>query len=296
VTSAGGSATPGRSPVDAHQHLWDPADGGHGWLDRPEHAAIRRRFGVEDLQAVLPAEIAATVLVQALASVTETETLLAVAAAPGPVAGVVGWGGPHRARRRRRAGAARRAPRWGAVGRCPAARPGRARPRLAGSAGRSTGTGCGAAPGAGGGPPRPRAATTGGAGRGARRARRGLGARPRGQARNRGRRVGAVGGLAQRTGSRAQRELQTVGAAHRGPPRTRRRDRAPAVGRARAGPVRAEPGALRLGLAGVRARGRLPRRCGRRRGSCSSRSRRRNAPRVLGGTAQRVYGLGARAG
>ncbi len=80
-----------RSLVDSHQHLWDPADGGHGWLDRPEHVAIRRRFDVEDLRAVLPAEIAATVLVQALASVNETERLLAVADGPGPVAGVVGW-------------------------------------------------------------------------------------------------------------------------------------------------------------------------------------------------------------
>jgi L-fuconolactonase len=77
--------------VDAHHHLWDPADGGHGWLDRPEHAAIRRRFDVDDLRAVLPGDIAATVLVQTLASVTETEALLAVAAEPGPVAGVVGW-------------------------------------------------------------------------------------------------------------------------------------------------------------------------------------------------------------
>ncbi len=91
MTSLSGPDAPARSLVDAHQHLWDPADGGHGWLDRPEHALIRRRFDVDDLRAVLPAEVSATVVVQALASVAETEALLGVAAGPGPVAGVVGW-------------------------------------------------------------------------------------------------------------------------------------------------------------------------------------------------------------
>jgi L-fuconolactonase len=79
------------SVVDAHHHLWDPADGGHSWLDAPEHAAIRRRYDVADLRAALPPEVGATVLVQALASTAESERLLAVAAGSGLVAGVVGW-------------------------------------------------------------------------------------------------------------------------------------------------------------------------------------------------------------
>ncbi|WP_312858962.1 amidohydrolase family protein [Pseudonocardia xinjiangensis] len=81
----------GAGGVDAHHHLWDPADGGHSWLLAREHAAIRRRYDVADLRAVLPPGMGATVLVQALASTAESERLLAVAAGSDLIAGVVGW-------------------------------------------------------------------------------------------------------------------------------------------------------------------------------------------------------------
>lgn len=77
--------------LDAHHHIWDPVDGGHGWLDAPALAPIRRRYILDDLRAAAPPEVGATILVQSLASTAETECLLAVAAASDLVVGVVGW-------------------------------------------------------------------------------------------------------------------------------------------------------------------------------------------------------------
>jgi L-fuconolactonase len=55
-------------------------------------AAIRRPFGVEDLDAAAgPQGFGRTVVVQAVSGVEETEELLAVAAASDRVVGVVGW-------------------------------------------------------------------------------------------------------------------------------------------------------------------------------------------------------------
>jgi L-fucono-1,5-lactonase len=83
--------------VDAHHHLWDPARRAYPWMDESV-AAIRRRFTVEDLDAVVgPQGFGQTIVVQAVSSVEETEELLAVAVASDRVAGVVGWvdlGGP----------------------------------------------------------------------------------------------------------------------------------------------------------------------------------------------------------
>jgi L-fuconolactonase len=77
--------------VDAHHHLWDPGRRAYPWMDESV-AAIRRPFGVEDLDAAAgPQGFGQTVVVQAVSSVEETEELLAVAAAAGRVAGVVGW-------------------------------------------------------------------------------------------------------------------------------------------------------------------------------------------------------------
>jgi L-fuconolactonase len=89
--------------IDAHHHLWDPAARRHVWLE--ELPALRQRFGPDDYRtAAAPCGVTASVLVQVLAEVGETEEFLALAAAshaPGsdqvPVAGVVGWvdlGGP----------------------------------------------------------------------------------------------------------------------------------------------------------------------------------------------------------
>ena len=83
--------------VDAHHHLWDPAGRRHAWLDTLP--SLRRPFGLDDFQAAAaPQGVTASVLVQVLPDVAETEEFLARAAAshgagggPVPVAGVVGW-------------------------------------------------------------------------------------------------------------------------------------------------------------------------------------------------------------
>ena len=77
--------------VDAHHHLWDPGRRAYPWMDESV-AAIRRPFGVADLDAAAgPEGFEATIAVQAVSSLDETEELLDVAAASGRVAGVVGW-------------------------------------------------------------------------------------------------------------------------------------------------------------------------------------------------------------
>ena len=77
--------------VDAHHHLWDPGRRAYPWMDESV-AAIRRPFGVADLDAAAgPEGFEATIAVQAVSSVEETEELLDVAATSGRVAGVVGW-------------------------------------------------------------------------------------------------------------------------------------------------------------------------------------------------------------
>lgn len=82
--------------IDAHHHLWDPAAREHAWLDGLP--ALRRRFGPDDFAlAAEPHGVTASILVQVLADVTETEEFLALAASdadagsrPAPLA-VVGW-------------------------------------------------------------------------------------------------------------------------------------------------------------------------------------------------------------
>jgi L-fuconolactonase len=77
--------------IDAHHHLWDLSAHDQPWITEAM-APIRRSFGVHDLIAVSgPAGITATVLVQALPAIVETEELLDVAALTPLIAGVVGW-------------------------------------------------------------------------------------------------------------------------------------------------------------------------------------------------------------
>jgi L-fuconolactonase len=78
--------------IDAHHHLWDPAQADYPWMTGP-FSALRRRFGVEDLAPLLAAVgVEATVAVQARHDLAETRSLLDAAATPGsPIAGVVGW-------------------------------------------------------------------------------------------------------------------------------------------------------------------------------------------------------------
>lgn len=80
--------------IDAHHHLWDPARREYPWLAGDALAPIRRAYTLDDLRrvtATVPG-VAATVLVQTVSSVAETEEFLATAAgSAGLVAGVVGW-------------------------------------------------------------------------------------------------------------------------------------------------------------------------------------------------------------
>jgi L-fuconolactonase len=77
--------------VDAHQHFWDPAGADYPWMT-DEVAAIRRRFGPEELEPVLRTNgIDATIVVQARHSLDETHELLELAVATPFVRGVVGW-------------------------------------------------------------------------------------------------------------------------------------------------------------------------------------------------------------
>lgn len=83
---------PGR--VDAHQHFWRLARGDYDWLDTsdPALAPLARDFEPEDLAPLRRAHgIGRTVLVQAAATMDETEHLLALAEGHPEIAGVVGW-------------------------------------------------------------------------------------------------------------------------------------------------------------------------------------------------------------
>jgi L-fuconolactonase len=77
--------------IDAHQHFWRLDRGDYEWLTgRP--SPICRDFGPADLAPILDRTgIARTILVQAAASLAETEFLLELAARASFVAGVVGW-------------------------------------------------------------------------------------------------------------------------------------------------------------------------------------------------------------
>lgn len=74
--------------IDAHHHLWDPADRPYPWMD-DSVAPIRRRFDVDDLRAATQdTGVTRTVVVQAVHDPGETAWLLEQ---PAPVAGVIGW-------------------------------------------------------------------------------------------------------------------------------------------------------------------------------------------------------------
>jgi L-fuconolactonase len=73
--------------IDAHHHLWDLSKREYDWL--ADLDPIRRTYTVSDLAAVSPAT--ATVLVQTIPSVEETEEFLATASSTPLIAGVVGW-------------------------------------------------------------------------------------------------------------------------------------------------------------------------------------------------------------
>jgi L-fuconolactonase len=80
------------SIIDAHHHVWDLQVRDQEWIAGPEMAAIRRTFTLDDLRpSAQTSGVAGTVLVQTVATEAETPELLALAASDGLVAGVVGW-------------------------------------------------------------------------------------------------------------------------------------------------------------------------------------------------------------
>jgi L-fuconolactonase len=77
--------------VDSHQHFWRLDRGDYGWLT-PALTPIYRDFLPEHLEPQLAqAGVAATILVQAAATVEETRFMLELARAHPFIAGVVGW-------------------------------------------------------------------------------------------------------------------------------------------------------------------------------------------------------------
>ncbi len=77
--------------IDAHQHFWNPARGDYDWMPM-DNPTLARSYAPSDLDPHLIANgIDQTVLVQAAATVEETEYMLGIADATPRVAGVVGW-------------------------------------------------------------------------------------------------------------------------------------------------------------------------------------------------------------
>ena len=77
--------------IDAHQHYWNPARGDYDWMPM-DNATLARVYGPADLAPHLEKNgIDQTVIVQAAATVEETEYMLGIADAAPSVAGVVGW-------------------------------------------------------------------------------------------------------------------------------------------------------------------------------------------------------------
>jgi len=77
--------------IDAHQHFWQPKRGDYHWMPK-DNAILNRAYEPQDLIPVLNKYgIDGTVLVQAAASVEETEYMLGLADSFSQIKGVVGW-------------------------------------------------------------------------------------------------------------------------------------------------------------------------------------------------------------
>ncbi len=77
--------------IDAHQHYWQPARGDYDWMPM-DNPVLARPYDPSQLEPILGSHgIDRTVLVQAAATVCETEYMLGLADATSHVAGVVGW-------------------------------------------------------------------------------------------------------------------------------------------------------------------------------------------------------------
>jgi L-fuconolactonase len=78
--------------IDAHHHVWDLAVRDQPWITGDAMTPLRRSFGVDDLAPeAASAGITATIVVQTVADVAETEELLDMALDTPLVTGVVGY-------------------------------------------------------------------------------------------------------------------------------------------------------------------------------------------------------------
>ena len=77
--------------IDAHQHYWQPARGDYDWMPDDDPTLSRAYFPVDLAPQLADVGIARSVLVQAAATVNETEYLLGLADATETVGAVVGW-------------------------------------------------------------------------------------------------------------------------------------------------------------------------------------------------------------
>ncbi|WP_344791662.1 amidohydrolase family protein [Gryllotalpicola daejeonensis] len=76
--------------IDTHVHLWDPADG-YAWLANVD-PLLRRHIGAADAHVELAAAgVEEAILVQADDTASDTDRMLAAAAAHDWIVGVVGW-------------------------------------------------------------------------------------------------------------------------------------------------------------------------------------------------------------
>lgn len=77
--------------IDSHQHLWQPLRGDYDWMPL-DNKILNRAYSPSDLAPALNAKgVDGTVLVQAAATVSETEYMLGLADATPFIKGVVGW-------------------------------------------------------------------------------------------------------------------------------------------------------------------------------------------------------------
>ena len=77
--------------IDAHQHFWQPLRGDYDWMPQ-DNLILNCAYGPSDLGPSLEKHgIDGTVVVQAAATVQETEYMLGLADATPSIKGVVGW-------------------------------------------------------------------------------------------------------------------------------------------------------------------------------------------------------------
>ena len=77
--------------IDSHQHYWQPLRGDYDWMPR-DNDVLNRQYTPADIKPAISAKnIDGTVLVQAAATVYETEYMLGLADATPFIKGVVGW-------------------------------------------------------------------------------------------------------------------------------------------------------------------------------------------------------------